>query len=87
MLRSPPIMPIIWLILQRILFHVGADSGSWEDSWGRSEIARIPTVMTFGKHKGVPIKDLPADYKRWLLGQPELDPYLIKALKRQAAEG
>ena len=37
--------------------------------------------MTFGKHKGVPIKDVPADYKRWLPGQPDIDPYLIKALR------
>jgi exodeoxyribonuclease X len=68
---------IAWLILQRILFHLGTNSGSWEGIWRRSELARIPIVMTFGKHKGVPIKDVPADYKRWLLGQPELDPYFI----------
>jgi exodeoxyribonuclease X len=73
-----------WLILQRILFHLGADSGSWEAIWRRSELARIPTVMAFGKHKGMAIKDVPADYKRWLLGQPELDPYLIKALRGEA---
>ena len=50
-----------------------------------SELARIPTVMTFGKHKGTPIKDVPADYKRWLLGQADIDPYLQKALRGEAA--
>ncbi|MFA3055851.1 putative quorum-sensing-regulated virulence factor [Acinetobacter pittii] len=46
-----------------------------------SEQARIPTKMTFGKHKGMPIKDLPVDYIAWLLKQDDLDPYLRKALK------
>lgn len=46
-----------------------------------SEQARIPTKITFGKHKGMAIKDLPSDYVVWLLKQPDLDPYLVKALK------
>jgi exodeoxyribonuclease X len=37
--------------------------------------------MSFGKHKGTAIKDVPADYKRWLLGQPDVEPYLAKALR------
>ena len=45
-----------------------------------SEEARIPSVITFGKHKGTAVKDLPSDYKAWLLKQNELDPYLRKAL-------
>ncbi|TAM15926.1 MAG: 3'-5' exonuclease [Pandoraea sp.] len=53
---------------------------TWEDVWEWSEQARIPKVMTFGKHKGTPIKDVPWDYKRWLLNQPDVDPYLAKAL-------
>ena len=46
-----------------------------------SEKARIPTKMTFGKHNGMLIKDVPADYKVWLLKQSDLDPYLRKALE------
>lgn len=46
-----------------------------------SEQARIPTKMTFGKHSGMLIKDVPADYKAWLLKQSDLDPYLRKALE------
>lgn len=46
-----------------------------------SEQARIPTHLTFGKHKGTAIKDIPADYVVWLLKQDDLDPYLRKALK------
>lgn len=47
-----------------------------------AEQARIPTVMGFGKHKGVAIKDLPSDYVDWLLKQNELDPYLKVALEK-----
>ena len=47
-----------------------------------SEIARIPQNMTFGKHRGTAIKDLPNDYVTWLIKQPDLDPYLEKALQK-----
>lgn len=46
-----------------------------------SEKARIPTKITFGKHSGTAIKDLPTDYRDWLLKQDNLDPYLRKALE------
>lgn len=55
-----------------------------EDIWKVSEIARVPTVMTFGKHKGAAIKDVPADYVRWYLKQAETDPYLVKAFTAAA---
>jgi exodeoxyribonuclease X len=42
-------------------------------------------MMTFGKHKGAAIKDIPADYKQWLLKQTDIDPYLVKALRGEAA--
>jgi len=51
------------------------------DLYQMSEEARIPTVMQFGKHKGMAIKDLPADYVRWYLGQAETDPYLVQAMR------
>jgi exodeoxyribonuclease X len=59
----------------------GVPVGTWEEIWQASEKARIPLVMSFGKHKGVAIKDVPPDYKRWLLNQPDIDPYLIQALR------
>lgn len=55
---------------------------TWEDLWQISEKARVPIVMAFGKHKGTPIVEIPGSYKRWLLGQPDVDPYLRKALER-----
>ena len=55
---------------------------SWESLWAYSEIARIPDVMPFGKHRGVPIKELPKDYVRWALGNlADMDEYLRKALE------
>ena len=71
------------IILENILQILARQSQpvTWEVVWNCSEKARIPTVMAFGKHKGVPIKNVPADYKRWLLGQPDVDPYLAQALR------
>lgn len=53
---------------------------SWEDLWAASEVARVPVVMAFGKHKGTKIADLPPDYVDWMLRQNDVDPYLRKAL-------
>lgn len=69
------------IILAHIINKFG-DVDSWGMLWKHSEIARIPTVMPFGKHKGTPIKDVPSDYKRWLLNQPDIDQYLIKAIQQ-----
>lgn len=59
----------------------GHTIATWDDLWRLSEKARIPTKISFGKHKGMAIKDLPTDYRGWLLRQPDLDPYLLKALR------
>jgi len=59
----------------------GRDIADWESLWQISEVARVPTIMPFGKHKGVAISDVPGDYKQWLLRQPDVDPYLVRALR------
>ena len=38
--------------------------------------------MTFGKHKGLLISQVPADYRSWLLGQENLDKDLKYTLER-----
>jgi len=53
-----------------------------EDLYTESEKARIPTTMPFGKHKGILLADIPSDYKQWLLGQGDIDPYLRKAVQQ-----
>ena len=49
-----------------------------------SEYARIPKTMPFGKHKGVPIAELPVDYVRWAIANlTDMDKYLRGALENQ----
>ncbi|MNJ34305.1 Exodeoxyribonuclease 10 [compost metagenome] len=69
-------------ILDALAAELGRHVADWEELWTISEEARIPTVIGFGKHKGSAIADIPTDYKRWLLGQPDIDPYLRKALAK-----
>lgn len=53
---------------------------NFEELYQFSEMARIPKIITFGKHNGQKIELLPRDYKQWLLKQTDIDPYLRKAL-------
>ena len=66
-------------ILEKIVAKLGVTT--IEELWNISEQARIPSHMTFGKHKGVAIADIPRDYKTWLLNQDNVDAYLRKALE------
>lgn len=63
------------------MYATGIAILSWDELWKQSEIARVPTKMTFGKHYGEPIADLPYGYKQWLLKLDDLDPYLEKAIR------
>jgi exodeoxyribonuclease X len=69
------------LICKTILDHIIAKTGveSFEGLYALSEIARIPTVWAFGKHKGMKIGETPKDYIAWMLRQ-EIDEYLRQAL-------
>lgn len=73
-------------LLRRIHDEVGKPE-SWEQFWRISEQARIPTVLSFGKHKGRLIKEIRREdpsYINWCLsGKCDLvndDPYLRQAL-------
>ncbi len=66
------------VILDQICQQLGIKT--IEDLYAESEKARTPSTMPFGKHKGVLLADVPSDYKQWLLGQGDIDPYLRKAL-------
>lgn len=55
-----------------------------------SQLARIPTHMSFGKYKGQAITDLAATsdgagYLKWLLKQDNVDPYLAQACQQVLA--
>ena len=69
------------LELLRLILKEKSGLKSWGDIWRFSEEARIPDIMPFGKHKGTVIKDLPEDYKDWLLKQQDVDKYLKTALR------
>jgi exodeoxyribonuclease X len=69
---------------ERILRHVLDKAGpfnTFEDLWLASERMRVPTHISFGMHKGKAIKDLPLDYRRWVLKQADMDPYTLQAVK------
>ncbi len=76
--------------LYRVLAEICANlkPASWADLWRMSEEARVPKVITFGKHKAPPgspptrIEDLPRDYCDWILRQHDMDPYLKVAVRR-----
>lgn len=69
------------IILMSLLGKMTEDFGY--TLWDLFEAANTPiqmTKMTFGKHKGVPLKDLPASYVSWLLKLDNLDPDLRASL-------
>ena len=52
-----------------------------------SHMARVPTHLSFGKHKSEAIADLAthsdgAEYLKWLLKQDTVDPYLAEACQQ-----
>jgi len=73
-----------WYLLHHITLKLCDSITDWESLWLASEAARIPKVMPFGKHRGIKITDLPSDYKQWMLRQPDVDPYLVKALRGES---
>lgn len=56
--------------------------GTLEELHTFSEEARIPTMMTFGKFKGEKIDAVDRGYANWYRRQPDPDPYLLEAFKR-----
>jgi len=63
------------------------DLQTLDEAFTRSEEARIPKKIPFGKHKGTPISEVPYSYMTWCLRQPDMDPYVIIAFKRHLAKG
>lgn len=69
------------IILMSLLGKMTEDFGY--TLWDLFEAANTPiqmTKMTFGKHKGTPLKDLPPSYVTWLLKLDNLDPDLRASL-------
>lgn len=65
----------------------GHEISNVESLYNFSQIARIPTHLIFGKHKGEAIAYLAthsdgAGYLKWLLKQDTVDPYLSEACEQ-----
>lgn len=73
---------VLGFIIERIEEVTGQRIESWDELWALSEDARIPEFMTFGKHAGQRIEDVPVTYVQWYRKQENTDPYLIQAFKR-----
>ncbi|MGS0735520.1 3'-5' exonuclease [Pseudomonas sp. GG8] len=73
---------LLGVIIDALAAKRGYVVEDWEDLWLLSEEARIPTIISFGKHKGAAFANLPNDYRSWLLKQADVDPYVRTALMR-----
>ena len=71
---------LLWK-LQNVILEKGISFNTFEEMWAESERCRIPDTITFGKHAGSRIENLPMDYRQWILRQPDMDKYLKLAVK------
>ena len=69
-----------WKLLLHI-FNKRKDLQNWDKLWAFSEECRVPRVMPFGRHKGVPFSDIPDRDLRFILGYDDLDDYLRLAIE------
>jgi exodeoxyribonuclease X len=70
---------LVALLLPTLLDEFGV--ATVEALWAASEEARIPKVMSFGKHRGKPICEVDAGWVAWYRRQEGTDEYLLKAFK------
>lgn len=68
-------------VLKFLIGKAGIKFETWDDVYQFSELARTPTHMTFGKHKGKLIKDVDPSWIGWYRGTDNQDPYVIKAFE------
>ncbi len=67
--------------LLRVIMEV-SKCETLEEVWTFSEESRIPKIMTFGKYKGEPISAVDRGYMNWYRRQPDTDPYVLEAFRR-----
>ena len=58
-------------------------SAGSKDYEALNKVVKDIEVMPFGKHQGVPIKDLPLSYCKGVLEQNNFDPAVLKAIKKR----
>jgi exodeoxyribonuclease X len=73
---------INFAVLEKLLQEPAAQSiTTMEELWKLSEYARIPSIWTFGKFRGMPLEAADRGYVSWYRKQPDTDPYLLRALE------
>lgn len=72
---------VLSYIVAKVNMTAPVTEEAFEALWVLSEKARIPSIMYFGKYKGIPIKDVPKDYCMWYSRQVDTDAYLLKAFQ------
>ena len=68
--------------LREVILAKGIPFSTFEEMWVESERCRIPDTISFGKHAGSRIENLPLDYRQWILRQPDMDEYLKIAVRQ-----
>jgi len=71
---------LIAVLIERGLL---TSSFTLEEFYEVSQDLYLPKILTFGKYKGVKIKNVPIDYIKWFLQQPEIDEPLELAFKKR----
>ena len=76
-----------WILGFDLADSQGNEISDVESLYEFSQIARVTTHLSFGKHKGEAIADLAANsegagYIKWLLKQDSVDPYLAQACQQ-----
>lgn len=69
-------------ILSFMLFEHHLRFSSIDELWSYSELARVPTIWSFGKFKGLRIEQADRGYLQWCLKQKDMDPYVLEAVRR-----
>lgn len=59
---------------------------TWEQLIALSASGLPVTAMPFGKHRGVPLRDVPTSYLQWLSGRPDIDADLRRAIHSTLAD-
>jgi exodeoxyribonuclease X len=64
-----------------LLRHMAGAFSSFDDLMlAGTRVLSPDTKMTFGKHRGMKLRDLPSGYIKWVLAQEDMDPDLKAAL-------
>jgi DNA polymerase-3 subunit epsilon len=69
------------------LLHKTQWPDAWLDGKGCFKLVNDVAICSFGKHRGKPMREVPADYYQWLLKPSSEFPGDVKALAADALKG